>query len=211
MNEFDRRPLKNAVTPAPGSRLRQRGVTGIAILGIAVFAFTIAGPAQTSKSSSDWHTKVTDEMPLLGHRNWILVVDSAYPLQTSPGVETIETNQSQEEVVKSVLQTINHSIQVRPVIYMDAELPQVPESDAPGVSAYRARIATILQGLPITQLLHEQIIGNIDEAGKTFHVLVLKTNMTIPYTSVFIRLDCKYWSAEDEARLRSRMANAKVQ
>ena len=211
MNEFDRRPLKNAVTPAPGSRLRQRGVTGIAILGIAVFALTIVGPAQTSKSSSDWHTKVTDEMPLLGHRNWILVVDSAYPLQTSPGVETIETNQSQEEVVKSVLQTINHSIQVRPVIYMDAELPQVPESDAPGVSAYRARIATILQGLPITQLLHEQIIGNIDEAGKTFHVLVLKTNMTIPYTSVFIRLDCKYWSAEDEARLRSRMANAKVQ
>ncbi len=211
MNEFDRRPLKNAVTPAPGSSRRQRGVTGIAILGIAVFALTIAGAAQTSKPSSDWHTKVTAEMPLLGHRNWILVVDSAYPLQTSPGVETIETNQSQEEVVKSVLQTIHHSIQVRPVIYMDAELPQVSEADAPGVSAYRTKIAEILHGFPITSLPHEQIIGNIDEVGKTFHVLVLKTNMTIPYTSIFIRLDCKYWSAEDEARLRSRMANPKVQ
>jgi len=29
--------------------------------------------------------------------------------------------------------------------------------------------------------------------------------MTIPYTSVFIRLDCKYWSAEAEKRLRENM------
>lgn len=112
--------------------------------------------------------KVAEEMPLLGHRNWILIVDSAYPLQTSPGVETIETNESQEEVVKSVLQTIDRSIQVRPMIFMDAELPEVPDSDAPGVSKYRAKIAAILHGLPITSLPHEQIIGNIDEAGKTF-------------------------------------------
>ena len=158
----------------------------------------------------NWSYKVTSEMPTLGHRNWILIVDSAYPLQTSPGVETIETNQSQEEVVKSVLATIDRSIQVRPVIYMDAELPLVPDSDAPGVSAYRDHIASILHGLPINSLPHEQIISNIDEAGKTFHILVLKTNMTIPYTSVFIRLDCKYWSADAEARLRARMANSKA-
>ena len=37
-------------------------------------------------------------------------------------------------------------------------------------------------------------------------MLVLKTNMTIPYTSVFIRLDCKYWTADQEKRLRSKMA-----
>jgi hypothetical protein len=35
---------------------------------------------------------------------------------------------------------------------------------------------------------------------------VLKTNMTVPYTSVFIRLDCRYWSADAEQRLRARMA-----
>jgi hypothetical protein len=29
--------------------------------------------------------------------------------------------------------------------------------------------------------------------------------MTIPYSSVFIRLDCKYWSADAEKRLRARM------
>jgi hypothetical protein len=63
----------------------------------------------------------------------------------------------------------------------------------------------LLRGLPIRSQLHEKIISNIDEAGKTFHVLVLKTNMTIPYTSVFFRLDCKYWSADQERNLRSIM------
>jgi hypothetical protein len=158
----------------------------------------------------NWSFKVNAEMPTLGHRNWILVVDSAYPLQTSPGIETIETNQSQEDVVRSVLTTIDHSIQVRPVIYMDAELPMVPDADAPGVSAYRDQIASILRGLPINSLPHEQIISNIQEAGKAFHVLVLKTNMTIPYTSVFIRLDCKYWTADAETRLRAQMAHSKA-
>jgi hypothetical protein len=216
MSEFDPllQPKPVSIVPDPKAKSAQTILLAVALLMILLAGFILWRTSRIvsrPKATRDWHSKVAEEMPLLGHRNWILVVDSAYPLQTSPGVETIETNQSQEEVVKSVLQTIDHSIQVRPVIYMDAELPQVPESDAPGVSAYRARIATILQGLSITQLLHEQIIGNIDEAGKTFHVLVLKTNMTIPYTSVFIRLDCKYWSADDEAGLRSRMANPKVQ
>ncbi len=210
--QFEPKPVY--IVPGPKAKSAQRIVLAVALLTILLAGFALwralrilSGP----KAPCDWHTKVADEMPLLGHRNWILVVDSAYPLQTSPGIETIETNQSQQEVVKSVLATIDRSIQVRPVIYMDAELPLVPDADAPGVSAYRDHIASILHGLPINSLPHEQIISNIDEAGKTFHVLVLKTNMTIPYTSVFIRLDCKYWSADDEARLRARMANSKNQ
>ena len=147
-------------------------------------------------------------MPLLGHRNWILVVDSAYPLQTSPGVETIETNAGQIEVVRAVLGAINRSIQVRPVVFMDAELPFVTDEDAPGVTTYRSEVTPLLEDYPVEQLPHEKIIATIDEAGKTFHVLVLKTNMTIPYTSVFIRLDCKYWSADQEKRLREKMAAA---
>lgn len=161
-----------------------------------------------SAASADWNTRLAEVMPLLGHRNWILIVDSAYPLQTSAGVETIETNATQLEVLHAVLTAIHRSIQVRPVIFMDAELPFVSDDDAPGVSAYRAEVSQLLHDYPIEQLPHEKIISNIDEAGKTFHVLVLKTTMTIPYTSVFIRLDCKYWSADQEKRLRSKMAEA---
>jgi hypothetical protein len=89
---------------------------------------------------------------------------------------------------------------------MDAELPLVPEADASGVSNYRAQIGDLLRGYPTQSLPHEKIIGNVDEAGKVFHVLVLKTRMTIPYTSVFLRLDCKYWSDDAEERLRKKMA-----
>jgi len=147
-------------------------------------------------------------MPLLGHRNWILVVDSAYPLQVSPGIETVETNAGQIEVVRAVLGEINRSSQVRPVVFMDAELPFVTDEDAPGVTTYRSEVTPLLQEYPLEQLPHEKIIAQIDEAGKTFQVLVLKTNMTIPYTSVFIRLDCKYWTADQEKRLRAKMAGS---
>jgi len=114
------------------------------------------------------------------------------------------------EVVRYVLGSINHSIHVRPVIVMDAELPFVRDDDAPGASTYRAEIGDLLHAYPVQSMQHEKVIATIDEASRQFHVLVLKTRMTIPYTSVFLRLDCKYWSAEAESRLRSRMSAAQI-
>ncbi len=58
--------------------------------------------------------QLRQEIPLLGHRNWIMIVDSAYPLQVSPGVETIETNADQLEVTREVLAALDHSIHVTP-------------------------------------------------------------------------------------------------
>jgi hypothetical protein len=171
---------------------------------ILLFAAPLLHSAEPPQSSG-WKAKLAETMPLLGHRNWILVVDSAYPLQSSPGIETIETNASQEAVVESVLDAINRSIHVRPDIFMDAELPFLPDQDAPGASAYRTRIGDLLHNYKVESLPHEKIIASIDQAGKTFHVLVLKTNMTVPYTSVFIQLNCKYWSDDAEARLRAKM------
>jgi hypothetical protein len=159
--------------------------------------------------AADWQAKVRDAMPLMGHRNWILIVDSAYPLQTAPGIETVETDASQLEVVRGVLAAIDHSIHVRPTVFMDAELPFVPEDDAPGVTEYRNYVNQILQDFPPEHLPHEKLISTVDEAGKTFNVLVLKTNMAIPYTSVFIRLDCKYWTDEQESHLRKKMGETK--
>jgi hypothetical protein len=164
--------------------------------------------AQPSAHTTDWRAKVAEALPLLGHRNWILIVDSAYPLQAGPGIETVETGANQLEVVRSVLGAIDRSIHVRPVIQMDAELPFVPDEDAPGASAYRAEIGDLLRAYPIESLAHDKVIANVEEASKHFNVLVLKTTMTVPYTSVFIRLDCKYWSAAAEKRLRAKMAAA---
>ncbi len=167
----------------------------------------LAAPPPTPNA---WRAKIAATLPLLGHRNWILIVDSAYPLQASPGVDTVDTNADQLEVVRYVLGAIGNSIHVRPDIFMDAELPFVPDQDAPGASRYRAEIGDLLRSYSIQSLPHEQIISKVDESSKLFHVLVLKTNMAVPYTSVFIRLNCKYWGDDAEKRMRAKMSAAIV-
>jgi hypothetical protein len=176
-----------------------------AILATSLLLMTgLAAAAQ--QSTGDWQSRLGQMMPLLGHRNWIMIVDSAYPLQSSAGVETLETNADQMEVIRKVLGAIDSSIHVRPIVYMDAELPFVTEKDAPGVTKYREEIKTALAGRPITSLPHEQIIAKVDDVGKTFHIVILKTTMTVPYTSVFLQLNCKYWSDDAEAQLRKAMS-----
>ena len=161
--------------------------------------------AQTANAT--WHTKLNQELLLLGHRNWILIVDSAYPLQVSPGIETIETNADQLDVTREVVAALDRSIHVRPIVYLDAELPFVLEQDFYGVNYYRDNLKKILQNDEIKSLPHEQLLSKVDETAKTFRVLILKTNMAIPYTSVFLQLDCKYWSAESEQKLRQAMSS----
>jgi hypothetical protein len=178
------------------------------LLALALICAPLVTQAQSAVPGPVWKNRVVETLPLLGHRNWVVIVDSAYPLQTSPGVETIETGASLPYVLQFVLAAINDSEHVRPDIYMDAELPFVPDEDAPGVAQYRANIADSLRGYAIQSLPHDKMIATIDDAGKTFHVLVLKTTMTIPYSSVFIRLNCKYWSDGAEARLRAKMGAA---
>lgn len=183
-----------------------RSMIAVLVL-LTASSVTLAAPPTPA---APWKAKVATAMPLLGHRNWILIVDSAYPLQSSPGVETIETNAGMFDVVDYVLKTVNNSIHVRPDIYMDAELPFVPDQDAPGASAYRAQIEKALYGYTVESILHDKIIATIGETGSQFHVLVLKTNLAIPYTSVFIRLDCKYWSTDAEKRMRAKMSLAQT-
>ena len=185
---------------------RSRVVLIFAFIQLCLGALHGQGGRTASAAGDDWRARVNEELPLLGHRNWIAVVDSAYPLQTSAGIETVETNAEQLDVVRAVLDELGNAKHVRPVIFTDAELKFVAESDAAGVTAYREALYAVLRGREAQSLRHEEIIAKLDEAGKTFHVLVLKTRLTVPYTSVFFRLDCGYWSDEQEKRLREKMA-----
>ena len=153
-------------------------------------------------TAADWQEKLQKELPLLGHRNWIVVADSAYPLQTAPGIETIYVKADQLEVVKGVIAELAKTRHVKPTIYTDAEMKFVAEKNAPGIGAYRDALEKILANQPVQVLPHEQIIAKLDEAGKTFKVLLIKTPLTKPYTSVFFQLECGYWNADSEAELR---------
>jgi hypothetical protein len=116
-------------------------------------------------------------------------------------------------------------------VYIDAELEHVGAADAPGVQGYRAahnklfaearkppqtapenaessRRAANQPAIRPVRLPHDELIQKLDAAGEKFRVLVLKTNLTVPYSSVFIELDCGYWTPAAEKRLREKMGAA---
>lgn len=168
------------------------------VLGLAA-----TGCATSANRSSGWQARLTEELPVFGHRNWIVIADSAYPAQTSPGIETLYTGQGQVETVAQVLEALDGMAHVQPIVHLDAELDAVPESLAPGISVYRESLDRLLAGRRVERLPHAELIGKLDAAGATFRILILKTDLTLPYTSVFLELDCGYWGPEAEAKLRA--------
>lgn len=169
-------------------------------------AASAATRATGNGSGSSWQRQLSTALPSLGHRNWIVVTDSAYPQQTSPGVRTIVTGGHQVDVVKDVVGMLDRQPHVKAHIQLDKELSYVPEKSAPGITAYRKDLGKALAYQETKSLLHDDLIGKLDDAGKEFGVIILKTDLTLPYTSVFFELDAKYWDADREADLRKRMA-----
>ena len=156
--------------------------------------------------SDDWRSTLRNRVQNCGHRNWIVKADSAYPAHSAGGIETLICSCDQIEVVSDVLADIDASGHVRAAVYTDRELAFVPEEDVPGVSAHRQRLSKLLGSYAAHALPHDDIISKVDEAARIFRVLIIKTQLKIPYTSVFLRLDCAYWNADAEGRLRSRVA-----
>lgn len=155
--------------------------------------------------SSHWEQVVKDRLPLYGHRNWIVIADSAYPAQSRPGIETIVANDEQVAVLAKMLATLSECKHIKPNIYTDAELSFISESDAPGVTGYRDQLCSLFKAYEVRALPHEEIIARLDRVGDMFRVLLIKTNMRIAYTSVFFELECGYWNSQAEDRLRAAM------
>jgi len=144
-------------------------------------------------------------LPLLGHRNWILVVDKAYPYQSAPGITYLDTKMALPDVLERVVSDIHAASHVQPTYYTDQELAFLSEDLVPGVDAFREELAKRLAGASVQTLLHESVFQKLDEASRLFNVVVLKSECTIPYSSVFIQLDCGYWNGEKEEALRAKM------
>jgi len=151
---------------------------------------------------------LAEELPALGHRNWILIVDSAYPAQSRPAIRTVTTTADQAELVRTVLKEIDNTGHITPKIYLDAELKYVGEDDALGINNYRSELADALVGRSVKSIPHEELIAKVDQAAKTFRVLILKTPLTLPYTSVFLELDCGYWTPQKEQKMRRAIQQA---
>lgn len=155
--------------------------------------------------SVSWQDEFQQKLPLLGHRNWVLVVDKAFPLQSAQGMTIINTGEQLPEVLQYVMGNISASTHVKPIVFTDLEFAQISEDLSPGVDSLKKSIEVSLKNYPQNTLLHNDVFAKLDSASSLFEVLVLKTESTIPYSSIFIQLDCAYWSAEKEQKLRSKM------
>ncbi|HKD09071.1 MAG TPA: hypothetical protein VKB79_24420 [Bryobacteraceae bacterium] len=156
-----------------------------------------------------WRQVLDERLSIFGHRNWIVVADSAYPLQSAPGIETIVSTDSQVDTMRQVLLELSKRNHLRPVVYVDKELKYVEDQAAPGIAAYRQLLNGLMEkflaGQTATPLLHEEIISKLDQASKTFNVLIIKTNSLLPYTSLFLELRAGYWDDQAEEHLRRQM------
>lgn len=160
---------------------------------------------QASTKTPDWKSQLQAKLPMLGHRNWILVVDQAFPEQNAAGMEYIYANENLLPVLKEVLTQVNSSTHIKPIIYQDKELSFITENQAKGVKEFVTGAKAILGSQKVETLLHDDVFKKLDAESKLFKVLVIKTKETIPYTSVFLQLDCSYWNGVKEQQLREAM------
>lgn len=158
----------------------------------------------TSKTAS-WSDEFNSMLPLLGHRNWIVVADSAYPLQSGDGIVTLYADEPYQEVLAKVKAAIDKAPHVFPHIWRDRELGFIDESMMPGIDALKAEVTGIL-GPEAQALDHEDIIRKLDASGELYKVVIIKTPLTVPYTTVFFELDCNYWGPEKAAVLAKKLS-----
>ncbi len=174
-------------------------------LGVIVSCKQTSVDKSDAKADADWKQYFNKQLPLLGHRNWVMVVDKAFPLQTAPGMEYIDTHEKFLPALQYVLQQIDSATHVSPIIYKDTELSFITENQVPGITDFKKSAEKLLMGHKVQTMLHDSVFTQMDHASKLFKILVIKTNETIPYSSVFLQLECKYWNSEKEHALRQSM------
>lgn len=162
-----------------------------------------------AQSSGEWEKGMDKILKSLGHRNWILIADAAYPAYSGGGTDVILTENDHLVVLKNMLKSIEKSRHIRPVVYLDQELAYVSDKQSPGISKFRKKLRAQMEKLESKALPHADLLERLSEAAKTYKVIVLKTTMQMPYTSIFIELDCGYWDKDQERDLRREMAKPK--
>jgi D-ribose pyranose/furanose isomerase RbsD len=178
-------------------------------LQFLILALVFSSCHQNSKETATWQTEFQQKLPLLGHRNWILVVDKAFPLQSAQGMMVINTGEQLPIVLEEVMGSISKSKHVKPIVFTDLELNYISEDLSPGVDSVKKSILSSLNGYKVNTILHNEVFAKLDTASRLFNVVVLKTESTIPYSSVFIQLDCAYWDNSKEVKLRKKMEEKK--
>jgi len=178
----------------------------LASVALSLALVSCGSPAASPKvdAGEDWQSTLKDMLPLLGHRNWIVIADMAYPLQSGEGIVTLYADQPYLEVLRTTTDMIKEAPHVFAHVYNDKELDFLSEDMVKGIGELRSGIKEIC-GEDASSVMHEELISRLDEAGKLFTVVIIKTPLTVPYTTTFLELDCDYWTPSSQQVLDSLM------
>lgn len=170
----------------------------------AGFAVAASGCAFV-QSGSDWKGAVATQVNQLGYRNWIVVTEASFPAHSRPGVRQVSAPVEIPEAVDFVLRAIEQTEHVRPRVYVSREMRSVENDYAPGVEELRKQISSSLHSHEPTELDHQALLTLLEDANRSFDVLVVRTNTALPYSSVFMELQPGYWDSDSEQHLREKM------
>lgn len=178
-------------------------------LSIVLLAVAMVPAACTHAPEGGADSQITEQLAAavspLGARNWIVIAEASFPVYAGTGVETISVDAPSDVVFMEVLDILESEGRLQPRIWVSSELDSVTEDYAPGIRKYRRALGKLLPGRFHYRLASHIINKQVEKAIRTFRVLVIKTNTTLPYSNVCIELDSGYWNADSEAELRARI------
>jgi L-fucose mutarotase/ribose pyranase (RbsD/FucU family) len=163
------------------------------------------------RSDNTWRAAVDSQAAQLGYRNWIVIAEASFPAHSRVGVRQVPAPVEIPEALDYVLQSLEQTENVRPQIYLTRELRSVENDFAPGIDQLRERIRASLHGHEATELDQQSLLTLLEDANRSFDVLVIRTQSALPYSSVFLELKPGYWDADSELRLRERIERERMQ
>jgi hypothetical protein len=99
------------------------------------------------QKTNEWKDELKNMMPFLGHRNWIVVTDMAYPLQSKDAITTLYANEPYIEVVREIKNILSEFPHVTPQIYQDRELSFLNDEICPEIDELKKDVSTALSPL----------------------------------------------------------------
>ena len=163
------------------------------------------------RQEPDWKAAINRQVGQLGYRNWIVIAEASFPAHSRPGVRQVSASVEIPEALDYVLGTLEQTETVRPQIYVPRELRSVENDFAPGIDEFRKRLSGSLHGHEPTELDQQSLLTLLEDANRSFDVLVIRTPTALPYSSVFLELRPGYWDVDSETRLRDRIERERTQ
>lgn len=163
------------------------------------------------QGDNSWQAAVNRQVGQLGYRNWVVIAEASFPAHNRPGIRQVTTNAEVPEALDYVLSTLEKTENVRAQIYVPREFRSVENDFAPGIDEMRKRLQSAFHGHETTELDQQSLLTLLEDANRSFDVLVIRTPTALPYSSIFLELQPGYWDVDSETKLREKIARERLE